>query len=148
MFQFGKLVEDYILDTIEDLSSRNFINCDFRRAEDFEDRFFGTDCFIDDVPVDITVNDLKDHNTWYEDQSFQMGRELGMEASYDFQLGIRTGNQQVKFDNPVLVIRIISLNGKWSKDKMDTFLEQWTRKDVWYRTLTVAEDLYFSVTEN
>jgi hypothetical protein len=60
------------------------------------DLYEGTDCFIDEIPTDITLNPSKDHVFWQKTMDFGFMK---------VHLGVRTSNKCHTFATPTLVIR-------------------------------------------
>ena len=74
-----------------------------------EDRFAGTDMFVLDVPVDVTVHfDGKNHTTHLAN--------ITIDSWLSVSFGIRTGNGRTRFETPVLVIGVDAPGGVCSSN--------------------------------
>ncbi len=127
----GQTGEDYELEYCEGLSKG--LNDHFKRATVYEDKFEGTDAFIDGVRVDFTFAfDKKDH---IEHRFIKYIEEL------DLHLGIRTGNNSgAVFEEPVVVIgenREPSYIRDWVLPNLSQFA-----KDNCERIADAVSDLY------
>jgi hypothetical protein len=108
----------------------------FRFATAQEDKEFGTDAFIWGVPCDFTCNFAgKNYTT-----DLQVSVKLPGVGAVRF--GVRTGNGVIKFETPVLVIGIESLDGYLYKNAIRQIIDSVRRKidDV----IEVGQDAYWN----
>ena len=90
-YSVGIEFEDEIIEKIGTVTKN------IRLALAAEDRFFGTDCVIDGVPVDVTLN--------YENKTYMRKLEKCVRHGIgEVYYGIRKSNGHIRFETPVLVI--------------------------------------------
>lgn len=90
--QTGFEIERYLLDMFEDLFYGHF-----RESTEEEDRYQGTDCFIYDIPIDVTLRDGK-NNSKFIDRFVLDGIAVNISK--------RRRNRHHRFIKEVLVIQI------------------------------------------
>jgi len=108
----GFVFEDEMIYRLEEIVK-------IRYATHDEDRFKGTDCFIDDVPVDLTLSlDRKDLT--------QVIGNVDCWGVFKITVGIRYGNAHGLFKQPVCVLcfNLIGMNAKRAAHYIAQFVDR------------------------
>lgn len=85
----GLYVEAYIKDMFEEVFETTYVEASVE-----EDHFSGTDCFINGVPIDVTINPSKSYSKFIKQYVLE-GITVNVLKRYR--------NAHVKFERPVLV---------------------------------------------
>ncbi|MBQ9987376.1 hypothetical protein [Oceanobacillus profundus] len=111
----GEYVEAYVLDLFEDLFYE-----EYRPSTEEEDFYYGTDCFIGDVPVDVTLSDSKNYVKYVKKYMLE-GVTIHVLRRY--------GNAHHKFPRPVLVFHF-DVYGLVDRSEICFLIEENLTRDI------------------